>query len=81
VKADELEIIRLIIPAGKDIPEQKAAGTVVVHCLEGRVTFTALGKQRDLQAGEFLYLPTGEPHSLRGVEDASLLLTTFRPKR
>jgi quercetin dioxygenase-like cupin family protein len=81
VKGDELEVIRLIVPAGKDIPEHKAAGTVVVHCLEGRVTFTALGKKQNLQGGEFLYLPAGEPHSLRGVEDASLLLTIFRPKR
>jgi quercetin dioxygenase-like cupin family protein len=81
VKADELEIIRLIIPAGRDIPVHKAAGTVVFHCLEGRVPFTALGKKEDLQAGELMYLPTGEPHSIRSVEDASLLLTIVRPKR
>jgi nucleotide-binding universal stress UspA family protein/quercetin dioxygenase-like cupin family protein len=81
VKADELEVIRLIVPAGKDIPEHKAAGTVVVHCLEGRVTFTVFGKKQNLQTGELLYLPTGEPHSIRGVEDASLLLTIFRTKR
>jgi quercetin dioxygenase-like cupin family protein len=79
--ADELEVIRLIVPAGKDIPEHKGKGTAVVHCLEGRVVFTAFGKKQNLQAGELLYLPVGEPHSVRGVEDASLLLTIFLPKR
>lgn len=80
-RTDELEIIRLVIPAGKDIPEHKAAGTLVVHCLEGRAAFTAFGKKQNLQTGELLYLPAREPHSIRGVEDASLLFTIFRPKR
>jgi nucleotide-binding universal stress UspA family protein/quercetin dioxygenase-like cupin family protein len=80
-RTDELEIIRLIVPAGKDIPEHKAGGAVVVHCLEGRVTLTALGKKQNLQMGELLYLPSGEPYSIKGVEDASLLLTIFQPKR
>jgi quercetin dioxygenase-like cupin family protein len=75
-----LEIVRLIVRAGKGISEHKAKGVTVVHCLEGRVLFAAFGKDRHLQAGELLYLPAGEPHSLRGVEDASLLLTSFRSK-
>jgi quercetin dioxygenase-like cupin family protein len=51
-----------------------------VQCLEGRVAFTALGTTQALQGGQFLYLPTGEPHTVKGVEDASLLLTILLPK-
>jgi quercetin dioxygenase-like cupin family protein len=80
VRAGQMEIIRLVVPAGKEIEEHKAKGEIVVQCLEGRVAFTALGKTQNLEAGKLLYLPTGEPHTVKGVEDASLLLTILLPK-
>jgi len=80
-RTDDLEIIRLMVPAGKEIPEHQAEGTVVVHCLEGQVAFTAFGQTRNLQAGELLYLPPGEAHSIKGLRNASLLLTILLPKR
>ena len=51
-----------------------------MHCLEGQVAFTALGKKQTLESGQLLYLPAGEPHALKGIEDASLLLTIVAPK-
>jgi nucleotide-binding universal stress UspA family protein/quercetin dioxygenase-like cupin family protein len=80
-RAEGLEVVRLVVRAGEDVPERKAEGVLVVSCLEGRVTFTALGKAQALQAGELLYLPARESYSLRGVVGASLLLTTFLPRR
>jgi quercetin dioxygenase-like cupin family protein len=44
------------------------------------VAFTAFGKTQNLEAGKLLYLPTGESHTVKGVEDASLLLTVLLPK-
>jgi quercetin dioxygenase-like cupin family protein len=75
-----LEVIRLVVPAGKEIEEHKAKGEIVVQCLEGKVAFTAFGKSQNLEAGQMLCLPTGEPHSVKGIEDASLLLTVLLPK-
>ena len=75
VKADALDVIRLVVPAGKEIPAHKAKGELVVQCLEGKIAFTARGQTHDLEAGHLLHLPAGEPHSLRGIEDGSLLLT------
>jgi len=80
VRAEQVEVIRLVVPAGKEIEEHKAKGELVVQCLEGRVAFTALGKTHNLEAGKLLYLPTGEPHSVKGIENASLLLTILLPK-
>lgn len=80
-RGGELEIIRLIVPAGKEIAEHRAKGALVVQCLEGRVAFTALGKTQNLQAGELVLLPAGEPHSVRGINDASLLLTRLLTRR
>jgi len=78
-KADGLQIVRLVIPAGKEIHEHKANGSLVVQCLEGCVSFTALAKTQPLRAGDLLYLPKGEPHAIKGVEDASLLVTVLAP--
>jgi quercetin dioxygenase-like cupin family protein len=80
IRAEQVEVVRLIVPAGKEIPEHKAKGEIVVHCLEGRVAFTALGKTQHLEAGKLLYLPTGESHTVKGIENASLLLTILLPK-
>ena len=79
VRAEQVEVIRLVVPAGKE-EEHKAKGEIIVHCLEGRVAFTASGKTQTLAAGHLLSLPTGEPHSVKGIEDASLLLTILLPK-
>ena len=79
VKAKNFEVIRLVVLAGKEIPTHKAKGEIVVQCLEGKIAFTACGQTHDLVAGQLLYLPTGEPHSLRGIEDGSLLLTIVLP--
>ena len=80
VRAEQVEVIRLVVPAGREIEEHKAKGEIVVHCLEGRVAFTACGKTQNLEAGKLLYLPTGEPHTVKGIENASLLLTILLPK-
>src|SRR5579871_2348644 len=81
VRAEQVEVIRLVVPAGKQIEEHKAKGEIVVQCLEGRVTFTAFGKTQTLEAGNLLYMPKGEPHSVKGIENASLLLTVLLPKQ
>jgi quercetin dioxygenase-like cupin family protein len=75
VKTKTLEIIRLVIPAGKDIPEHRAPGEITVQCLEGRVSFATSSTRHDLAAGQMLYLASAEPHSLHGLEDASVLVT------
>ncbi len=75
IKTDRLQVIRLVIPAGKQIPTHKVAGEVTVQCLEGRIAFTALGETRELQIGQMCYLSGGAEHSVKGLEDASVLLT------
>jgi quercetin dioxygenase-like cupin family protein len=75
VKNDAVEVIRLVIPAGKEIATHQARSEAVLECLEGRVAVTIGGKARELAAGQMLWLEAGQPHALKGIEDASLLLT------
>jgi len=81
VKTSDLEIIRLIVQAGKEIPRHKAPGEITVQCLEGRVAFTAGGETQELTPGRLLYLAAAEPHSVKGIEDSSLLVTIVLPKK
>ena len=78
LRAEQVEVRRLVVPAGKEIPEHKAKGDIVVQCLEGRVAYNVFGKTLTLDAGKLLFMPMGEPHSVRGIEGASLLLTIFQ---
>jgi quercetin dioxygenase-like cupin family protein len=81
VKTDGLEVLRLEVPAGKEIPKHRAPGPITVHCLAGRVVFFAHGRSQELDAGSFMFLDAEEPHSLKGVEDATLLLTIVLPAK
>jgi quercetin dioxygenase-like cupin family protein len=80
VRTDAVKVVRLIVRAGQEIPQHTSQGEIIVHCLEGRVALTALGTTRTLEAGTLVDLPASEPHSLKGIEDASLLLTILAPR-
>jgi quercetin dioxygenase-like cupin family protein len=75
VKTRSMEIIRMVLPAGKQIPPHKVVGEIAVQCLEGRVELTADGDARELQGGELVWLAGGAQHALRGIEDATVLVT------
>ena len=79
LKTDKLKIVRLVVCKGNEIPTHKARGEITVQCLEGRVAFTVQGQTRDIAAGQLIYLATGEPHSLKAIEDSSLLVTILLP--
>ena len=75
IKTPQVEVIRMVLPAGKVLSEHKAPGEIIVQCLEGNITFTTMGEPKQLQVGNMLYLAVGEPHALAAVEDSSILLT------
>jgi quercetin dioxygenase-like cupin family protein len=75
LKTEHVEVVRLVMTAGKEIAEHKAPGEITVQCLEGKIAFAALGKTEELSAEQMLYLTAGEPHSVKCIEDASILLT------
>lgn len=78
VKSDKFEIFELVVPAGQTVPTHELQGEVVVHCLQGRVSITAFGTSCDLGPEQLLYYLPNEPLSIRGVENASLLVMVTR---
>ena len=75
VKTEEMELIRIALPAGKEISEHKVDGPIMVHCTEGRIEFTAMNNSQEIKSSQLLYLSPGELHSLKALEDAVVLLT------
>lgn len=75
VKLDRFEAVRLIVRAGATIPSHEVPGHITLHCLEGRVVLNPSAVE--LSAGDWVFLDRGAPHSIRGIEDSSLLLTIF----
>jgi quercetin dioxygenase-like cupin family protein len=79
LKSAGLDLIRLVIPAGKEIPPHRAPGEITVHCIEGHVAFEHDGSVLDLHAGDLLQLCPQETHALKGILDSTVLVTRLRP--
>lgn len=75
LEGEGLEVVRLVVPRGKAVAPHTTRGEATVQCLEGRVAFTADGVTHELGVGDLLHLRANQPHSIRGIDDASLLMT------
>lgn len=74
-KTPQLELMRLVMPRGKSMPEHSVPGAVTIQCLEGVIELQAHQQTQTVKAGELVYLEGGEPHALHALEDSSVLVT------
>ncbi len=74
-KTDRFEAIRLVVAQGATIDRHAVSGDLTLLCMEGRIALGLSTREVELSAGEWLYLNGGETHSVKGLEDSSLLLT------
>ncbi|MEP6534593.1 MAG: cupin domain-containing protein [Bryobacteraceae bacterium] len=58
--------------------EHTAAFDAVAHLLEGEAEITISGKPLRLTAGDALFLPAKQPHSLKALSRFKMLLTMIR---
>lgn len=80
VRTSSFEAARLVVPAGVEIPSHRVPGRITLQCIEGHAELVLSDETIDLRAGDWVYLDSDEPHSVRGIEDASLILTIlFEP--
>lgn len=75
LKGRQLELMRLVLPAGKAMSRHSVPGEVTLLCLEGEVELQAHGLSQRLGAGELVWLEGGVDHALLALCDSSLLLT------
>lgn len=76
VRDDRLEVMRWVLPAGREVPEHLAYGPATVHCVRGEATLSlGSGTATRMPAGAVVYLAAGERHALRAHVDTVLLVT------
>jgi quercetin dioxygenase-like cupin family protein len=74
-KARDLEVMRLVLPAGKSLLPHKVPGEITIHCIEGSLRIDVDGAERVLDAGELLFLSGDVVHGVTAMTDASALVT------
>ena len=81
VTTSDMEVIRMMLPQGKKIPEHSVPGQISVQCIAGHTVFGVGSETRELKEGDWLYLDGGQPHSLEAVDNSVLLVTILlKPK-
>lgn len=61
-------------PSGH-LPEHRAPGHVIIHCLRGELAVAASAAQYRLSGGEALVLEPDVPHTVKAVAESEMLLT------
>lgn len=74
-KSRDLEVIRLLIGAGKGLPPHRVPGEITVQCVSGEVEIGLDGDRAVLQPGQMLYLAGDALHSVIAITDACVLVT------
>lgn len=75
IKGRQLELVRIVLAAGKSLHWHSAPGEISVLCLEGRIELATPGATHALAPGQLVHLGAGVEHALRALADASALVT------
>lgn len=74
-KSEDLEVMRLVLPAGKSLPPHRVAGEMTIQCIEGLIDVTVDDESHPLGPGQLLYLSGGVRHGVVALDHAQALLT------
>jgi len=74
-KSRDLEVMRLVLPAGRSLPPHSVPGEITIQCLEGTLNIELDDKTSTLKGGEVMFLAGGATHAVRALSDASALVT------
>ena len=74
-KSRDLEVMRLVLPAGKSLPPHKVACEITIQCVAGALAVTTAAGRHPLQSGQLLYLDREAVHDVLALEDAIALVT------
>ena len=74
-KSEQLEVIRLVLSAGKSMPMHKVSGEITIQCIEGELDVQVDGNSTRLLAGQLMFLLGSVPHSVTAIANASALVT------
>jgi len=74
-KSADLEVMRVILLAGKTLPPHAVPGEITIQCIEGEVAVTAGAHSHLLEAGQLMFLGGGVVHGVEARLDSQFLVT------
>lgn len=75
LKADDVNVVIFSFDAGQELSEHTAAMPVVLQALSGEIEVTTGSETNILTGNDVLYLPVREPHAVKALTPAKLMLT------
>jgi len=75
LKTDRLQLLHLVLPARRDVPQHQVDDECTVHCLAGDVEVQMPSATRRLGPGQLIVLPASQPYSLSARVDSTVLMT------
>ncbi|MDM0049886.1 hypothetical protein [Variovorax sp. J22R115] len=79
LKARDVEIMWLVLPAGRRVPSHAVSTSMTLQCLRGRVEVHLDGNLKLLEAGQIMYLAGRLLHGLHALEESRVLMTLVLP--
>ena len=79
VKYPDFRILLVGLRAGTHLAEHRAAGSISVQTIAGRVLIRAAGRVFDLREGELLALGREVPHDVEALAESAILVTIAWP--
>lgn len=70
-----LRLLLFAFEPGGYLPEHRAPGHVIIHCLRGELAVQAAGEEHRLGDGNAVVLDPNVPHSVTAVGESEMLLT------
>ena len=74
-KYPDFRAVLVTMKAGTTMEEHKAAGSISVHALTGRIRLNAGDQHVEIPADHVVMLYSDLPHSVEALEDSAFLLT------
>ena len=81
LKSKRIQLLHLVLPARRDIPQHHVDDECTIQCLEGDLEVLMPGGVRRLGPSQLVVLPAGQPYSLSARVESALLMTLRRPAR
>ncbi len=67
-------VVLLALKAGQKLDEHLAPAELMVNVIEGSIEFTMIDKPHTINAGEFMLVGEGVPHSVVAKADSKVML-------
>ena len=75
IKTERVQLLHLVLPARRNLPQHRVGDECTIHCLEGDVEVETPAGVRRLGPGQLVVLPAGHPYSLGARIDSAVLMT------